>query len=140
MVGMFLAALVGWLAGGRGWWPGKAWRRYLWPLAAGIALFWAGIGLGRAIGVSVGLGVVNSLPYGDSTPAWLRPVVFASYALPSAWLSTKYLLPLLLVSAGFLSLWFWLSRKIQAWTWTTWEALSGLIQASSLIIGCLANG
>lgn len=140
MVAMILSSVFCWLAGGRGWPPfGKNWRRIIFPLIAGIILLIAHVVWWQAVLVGLSLWGVNSLGYGEGSP-WLitKMTVFASYALPSAWLSTKYLLPLLLVSLIFLTVWWGLSHRYNAWTHVTWEALAALLQASSLIIGSLA--
>ena len=141
MVWLILSSIFCWLAGGRGWPPfRKGYRRWLWPLMAGILLACTGLLWWKALAISLSLTLVNSLGYGTGSP-WLitKMTVFASYVLPSAWMSVTYLPHLLGVSLVFLTVWWVLSQRINVWTQITWESLAAVLQASSLIIGRLAG-
>ena len=141
MIVLMLSSVFCWMAGGAGWPPfRKGWRRFVWPVIASLLLLFSGIVWWKAFLVGGGLMIVNTLPYGDRTPWLWRPVVFASYALPAGVLSWQTLLVSLPLSVIMLTLLFLISRKINWVTWKVWEAQAGLLQATSLIFGVLANG
>ena len=136
MIVLMPAGVLAWLLGGYRW---KWVRRFAWPALAGGVLLLS-VAWWRALLAALTLVGVNTLPYGDHTPPWARPLVFASYALPVAWLSLTALPLSLLVCGIMLSLWMLLSRKLNWVSHKTWEGLAGLLQAIVLILGVQAHG
>ena len=65
-------------------------RRYLLPVILGVVALLGGAIWWRALAMTVGLGIVFSLPYGDKTPTWLRYIVGISYVLPTFFLGFTF--------------------------------------------------
>ena len=78
--------------------------------------------------------IVNSLPYGARKPLIFNAAVFASYALPVAFLHLGVCLAGLLVSGVLLTGLYWLSRRFNRVTWKVWEAATGFFQAVSIVV------
>lgn len=125
-----------WFLGGRGWIIGKAWRRYLAPALT----FWVLLSLGliwlRVVVASLSEVVVNSLAYGNSSPAWKKVVTFALIGLPAPilnaalWWAPLYTLTLF-------GLHYLASRR---WNWFSFfqtELVAGLAQGSVLAFAFL---
>ena len=125
-----------WLLGGYRW---KWVRKYVWAGIAGICVWLSSISLLTALGVALAVGVTSSLPYGDRTPGFLRPLVFASYGLPAVAIAPSVASAVLfpLVSGGLLIALFMASRRWNFITFKLWEGAAGFIQASTLVIACL---
>lgn len=131
MIGLLIVGPALWMLGGWGWKPA---RRIVWPLLAGLLLLTSHAPGWRIALVSLSLFLTLLLPYGDRTTAGRRPLVFASYALPAWWLSLHLWYLGLLLCGGGLSVWYWLTRRWNAVSWKTWEALAGFLQAVTLIV------
>lgn len=118
-----------WMIGGTWWKPA---RRFVWPAVAGGLLVATGSGW-WALATTAGLVGVNCLPYGDKTSWGQRAATFTGYALPGLFVGGLWWVTVPLACIG-LTLYMLLSRRVNAVTWKTWEALAGLLQAMSLVI------
>lgn len=105
---MLLSGVACWRLGGMGAPPFRRWwRRAVWPLVAGGLLLWANVPVGTAVLCAVSLSATTLLGYGETVPWWRKTLVFASYALPSCWLSfhllgLRVMLVSLLIAGAFL--------------------------------------
>jgi len=109
------------------------------PMVVFLVLLAAGIPKSSAIIASLGVLVTVHLGYGDRTPWPLKMLVFASYAVP-AWAISRtgwWVMPLL--CAGLLTLWMAISRRWNPFAHKLFEALAGLLQATSLVVASLAR-
>lgn len=122
-----------WMAGGT--WL-KSLRRIVWPIVTGGSIGLSGVGWLTAIGVSGGLILVNSLPYGDRTP-WLgKATVFTLLTVPVLIISLKAVW-IVVVSAVILNLAFWATRRWGWWTHKLSEGIAGFVQAASIVLSVL---
>lgn len=125
-----------WMLGGYRW---KWLRRWGWPIFASGACFglfpaW------RVAFLGLSLFVVSTLPYGEKQPRLARLAVFGALGAPMLWLDWRVGLGGILVTASVLSLFFWLSRRANWFTWKLWEALAGFLQAGVLVIAANRPG
>ncbi len=118
-----------------GLWPlNKAWRRYVWPVIAGLALYinhvtWLEAGI-----VTAGLMIVNSLGYGDAKPWWYRILVALELGLP---FMAVILWPWpLLTLVVFIPLYV-LSLRHNWMTWGVVEAAVGATQGAIVLTNIL---
>lgn len=110
--------------GGTTW---KGWRRYVYPLVLGLALFWHGTAWWAAALTAGCFSAVCHLGYGDAHAWPWRVLVGLLMGLSLAPLGGPWgvwLVP----SAAFL-LTFWVSRRWDAWPWKLSEGLVGLTHA-----------
>lgn len=85
-------------------------------------------------GVFLGLVTVTSLGYGESRSWPDRVGVFLAYALPSFFLGLHLWWLRLLLTGGFCTLIFWMSRKWNRVDHKIFEATAAWTQAATLII------
>jgi len=133
VIGLVFASMIGWVVGGSGI---RFLRWLVWPAVAGVLLGLGGIELWRVALDSVSLGMVNSLPYGEKTSPLVRGSVFLALGLPALAVNLNVwpgLFAGLLILAGL----FWLSRKLNVFTFVLWEAVAALYQSGILIVACL---
>jgi len=133
MMTLLPAGVLLWMLGGYKW---KGWRRFVWPVLAGVVLGLAGVSLPRASLAAAALCGVNHLPYGDRTPWPARVGVFIALLAPSLALSFQAV-PVVILGGLALSGAFLASRKVSWVTHKVWEGLAGFLQAAVLIMAAL---
>lgn len=110
---------------------GKAFRRVVWPVVVALVCALNSVPLIQSAGVAVGLGIVNSLGYGESKKWWYRALVGCALGLPILLLHNSLIYPLLTVLT-FIPL-YRLSLKYNWMTWPVVEAVTGAIQAACIV-------
>ena len=110
-----------WMLGGTIW---KGWRRYVWPAGAGLLV--------HSIWVVPAMILVNSLPYGDRTPAWLKAIVFLAIASIGLVINT-HSWPVVLAGGLLICGAFVATQKLSWFTHKVFEATCGLVQAVVII-------
>jgi len=122
-----LLGAAGWWLGGRGVWPGKAWRRFIAPALIGVVLLGVFPGWRLALGVVLMM-FANSMGYGEASSWWKRLLTFVCLG--------ACLLPFGLAwwQAAIVPTWFGgnflLSRMSNRHGWVFVEATTGAIQGA----------
>jgi hypothetical protein len=116
---------------------GKAFRRIVWPIVAGAVCVLNNVPWVQSIGVAIGLGIVNSLGYGESTRWWQRVVVGLSLGVPACLLSARLAWPIV-AALTFIPL-YRLSLRYNWMNWSVVEAAMGAIQAASILAALLSR-
>ena len=110
-----------WALGGTIW---KGWRRFVWPAVAGF--------LASSIWVVPAMILVNSLPYGDRTPAWLKAIVFLAIASIGLVINIHswpvVLAGWLLICGAFIA-----TKRLSWFTHKIFEAFCGFVQATVIV-------
>jgi len=112
----------------------KAWRRYVWPVIAGLALYlnhftWLEAGM-----VTVGMAIVNSLGYGEDKNWWYR--IFVALALGAPFMALIPWAWPLLTLVMFIPLYV-LSLRHNWMTWGVVEATVGATQGAIVLTNIL---
>lgn len=133
IISMGAGGILGCLGGFRWKWL----RRYLLPVIFAIIAIIGGFEVGKALLMALGLIIAYSLPYGESTPYFLKVGVSICHILP--FLAIGFSFWMVLYPFVFMGL-FWLSNKLplKELSWKICEfiffSIQGIILAS-LIAG-----
>ena len=122
-----------WMIGGTGFKPA---RRFILPGIAGVLLL-SLVSWWQIAGVVGTMMVANCLPYGDRTPWWLKPLVFASLGAHVIWLDPIFGLWWALGMGIIGSCLMLLSKRFNRFTWKVVESIFGFLQAAGIILGVL---
>ena len=128
---MYALAGVGaamWALGGSNIWPKKAWRRWLWPIVAGIAAVGFGAGYWRAISLALLMAASAHLGYSPERKSDVQIAATGiSYGLalwPILWGQWLLMLltPLSLCCAFYCGM-----RLSLRWNWIPWKGVELLV-------------
>lgn len=133
IIALLAAGGVLWAVGGSGL---KFLRRFLWPVLCAGLLAFSGVSLLTSLGVCLGLIVVSSAPYGDSTPWPLRIAVFAALPAPALAINMNAW-PWVLACGLLVSGLAFATRKWNAVSQKLFEFGAGAIQAGVIVIASL---
>lgn len=112
-------------------------RRFILPLILGITAFILSESLLRGIGVWLLSTGVFHLGYGENSPIFMRMMTLLAHGLCLVPLIVGFNAVLIFVTPLVFGLGYWLSRKLNFFTWKVVEGAVGFSISCSLVLMCL---
>ena len=130
---MLVSGVLFWMLGGTVW---KGFRRYGWPVVAGVLLVLSGLLWWRAALATLLLMGVNLAGYGDASRWWKRVIVFTALTAPALAIN-PLVWPVIPVCGVLATAFFYTTRNVSWVSWKLWEGMAGFLQAAALVMATL---